>query len=393
MSGASGSPPPSGDGENRSPSGDGRRVRLVLSGGGTAGHVYPALALLDAWAGARPEVHWIGSVGGMEQGIVGDRGIAFTAIRAAAIRDRSPLRTVVNVAVLLAGFAQALATLRRLRPQVVLTTGGYVTVPVAYAAAVLRIPVVVFLPDVRPGLAVRAQSRVATMIAVAFGEAARHLPADRTIETGYPLRPALLAARRDVARRRLRLGDELPVVLVYGGSRGARTLNDGVAARLEDVLHRCQLLHVCGTLDEPRLGERRAQLPDALAERYHLFGFIGDQLVDALAAADLAVTRAGAATLAELPAVGLPAILVPGPFSDQDQNATWLASSGGGLVVDNDAVRDGGLTDALLDLLDDPDRLAAMAAAIARVGHRDAAGRLQKVVERVAGGDGRRGGG
>jgi UDP-N-acetylglucosamine--N-acetylmuramyl-(pentapeptide) pyrophosphoryl-undecaprenol N-acetylglucosamine transferase len=256
---------------------------------------------------------------------------------------------------------------------------------VAYAAAALRVPVVVFLPDVQPGLAVRAQARVATTIAVAFAEAAASLPDGKTAETGYPLRPALLSADRETARCRLGLTDDLPVVLVYGGSRGARVLNEVITARLDEVLQRCQLIHVSGTLDEPVMRERASTLRAAGAGRYHLYGFIGDQLVDALVAADMAIARAGASTLAELPAVGLPAILVPGPFSDQAANAEWLADRGAGVVLSNDEVIGGALPATLLGLLDDPERLRAMRAASASLARRDAAGRLQRVVEAAAG--------
>ena len=359
-------------------------LRLVVSGGGTAGHVYPALALLDAWGLPAPEVHWVGSVGGMEGDIVAGRGIPFTAVQAAAIRDRTPLQTGSNLVRLGAGYAQAVRALRRLRPQVVLTTGGYVTVPVAYAAATLRIPLVVFLPDVRAGLAVRAQARLADVLALAFPDAAGGLAGRPVVITGYPLRPALLAADRVVARHRLGLSDDLPVVLLYGGSRGARTLNEGLVARLEDVLAHCQLLHVGGTADEERLRRRAATLPADLAARYHLFGFIGDQLVDALVAADLAVARSGAATLAELPAVGLPAIVVPGPFSDQDVNAAWLGERGAAMVLTNDDVQRGALPDAILGLLADPARRATMSIAASGLGRRDAAAALRELVYTTA---------
>lgn len=357
---------------------------MVVSGGGTAGHVYPALALLDAWSGTPPDVTWIGTSGGMEAAIVAGRGLRFLKVQAAPVRDRSPLRTVLNAGRIGVGYGQALRALRGIRPDVVLVTGGYVTVPVAYAAATLRIPTVVFLPDIRPGWAVRAQARVVTRIAVAFGDAARHLPAGRTVETGYPLRPALLAADRGEARRRLGLDDDLPVVVLYGGSRGARTLNEGIAVRLDDVLERCQLVHVSGTLDEPALRDRARNLPTALAGRYHLYGFIGEGLVDALAAGDLAIARAGASTLAELPAVGLPAILVPGPFSDQAANAAWLADSGAGVVLDDDAVQAGALPGTLLQLLDDRDRIDSMRTASRGLAVRDAAARLQHLVETTA---------
>ena len=354
---------------------------MVITGGGTAGHVYPALALLASWSGPAPAVTWIGSPGGMEQQIVADRGLPFLAVQAAPIRDRSPVATAVNVGRLSVGFGQAVAALRRVRPDVVLATGGYVTVPVAYAAALVRIPTVVFLPDITPGWAVRAQVRVVRRLATAFPEAAASLPADRTVVTGYPLRPALLKPDREGARRRLGLDGEPPVVLLYGGSRGSRTLNEGVAARLEDVLRRCQLVHVAGSLDEPVMRRRAQELPDVLRDRYHLHGFIGDHLVDALAAADLAIARAGASTLAELPAVGLPAILVPGPFSDQATNAAWLADRGAALVLGNDEVAAGRLPGTLLDLLADTARLEEMRQASRRVAVPDAAARLQRVVE------------
>lgn len=371
-------------------------MRLVVSGGGTAGHVYPALALLDGWEGTRPLVRWIGSVGGMEGQIVAGRGIEVAEIRAAPIRDRSPLRTVANAGILTAGFGQALRLLRRWRPDVVLTTGGYVTVPVAYAAALLRIPLVVFLPDIRPGLAVRAQARVATRIAVAFRDAADALGATRSTTTGYPLRPRLLeAARPDGdgvpvgradARRRMGVHGSLPVVLVYGGSRGARTLNQGIAARLPELLGRCQLIHVAGALDEDAMRLVAADLPVDLAGRYHLYGFAGEDLVDALVAADLAVARSGASTLAELPAAGLASVLVPGPFSDQDANARWLADQGAAVVLTNDEVADGALPDLLLALLDDDARRAAMSAAAREVAVLDAGPRLQQVVVEAASG-------
>lgn len=359
----------------------GSGLRVVISGGGTAGHVYPALALLDAWTGTPPQVHWIGSNDGMERDLVTDRGYAFDGVSSAAVRDRSPLRALMSLGAGAKGFSQALRILRRVRPQVVLTTGGYVTVPVAFAAATLRIPVVVFLPDVRPGWAVRAQARIAHKIAVAFPDASAHLPSGRGVHTGYPLRPALLEARVDTARQRLGLTDDLPVVLVYGGSRGARALNNAVASALDEILQQAQVVHVSGTADEAHLRDLARTLPTAIAHRYHLYGFIGDKLVDALVAADLAVARAGASTLAELPAVGLPAILVPGPFSDQNVNAEWLSDRGAATVVSNDEVIAGELPAHLMVLLNDRVRRQEMANASAQLARRDAAARLQHVVE------------
>lgn len=357
-------------------------LRLVISGGGTAGHVYPALAMLEHWPAPRPTVTWLGTPDGMERGLVTGAGLPYVAVPAGAVRGQRPDALVRSGARLTAGFARALVALRRIRPHVVLTTGGYVGVPVAAAARLLRIPVVVFLPDITPGVAVRAQRRLAARIACAFDDAVAHLPADRTVVTGYPLRPRFGEVTRDAARKSFDLDDE-PMLVLYGGSRGARTLNEAVFDRVDEVVARCRFVHVCGTLDHDDLAARRRALPAAVRARYALHAFLGDTLVDAFVAADLAVARAGASTLAELPAAGLPAVVVPGPFSDQQANAEWLGDRGAATVLANDEVGDR-LVDTVLDLLDDPAARAAMATASQRVARPDAARRLIEVVRSTA---------
>lgn len=363
----------------------GRRLRLLVSGGGTAGHVYPALAALAAWdPGDAPDVRWAGTPHGMERDIVTGKGLAFHAVSAGAVRGKSPVTIAVGAAKILRGVGQAIGLLARFRPDVVLTTGGYASVPVAVAAWLLRRPVLVFLPDVRPGLAVRLQARVATRIAASFDEAALLLPAGKTVVTGYPVRPALARADRGQARRRLGVDGDLPVLLLYGGSLGARTLNEAVTAVLPELLERCHFLHVSGHLDHERLARRAADLPAGLARRYRLHAFLGDALVDALAAADLCVARAGASTLAELPAVGLPAVVVPGPFSDQQDNASFLADRGAAVAVSDEAAQTGALGRVVLQLLTDGQARARMARASRALARPDAAQRLNAEVRALA---------
>lgn len=353
-------------------------MRLVICGGGTAGHVYPALALLDDWPGPVPEVTWIGTPDGMEVGIVATAGLPFVGVRSGAVRGQRPDRLLRSTVQLGIGLVQAVRALRRLRPDVVLTTGGYVSVPVAAAAWLLRIPVVVFLPDIRPGVAVRAQRPLATRIACAFDAAAEHVGAERAVVTGYPLRRAFVAGDRGTARKTFEVDDELLLVL-YGGSRGARTLNHAVADGLDALLERCRFVHVCGELDLPDMLERREALPARLRRRYEVHGFLGDRLVDAFLAADLCIARAGASTMAELPAAGVPAVVVPGPFSDQRSNARWLADRGAAVMVDNDDAA-GALVPQVTALLDDGDRRRAMAEASRALAVPDAAARLARVL-------------
>jgi len=358
-------------------------MRLVICGGGTAGHVYPALALLDDWPGPSPDVAWIGTPDGMERRIVATAGLPFVGVRSGAVRGQRPDRLLRSMGQLTVGLVQALRALRRLRPDVVLTTGGYVSVPVAAAAWMLRIPVVVFLPDIRPGVAVRAQRPLATRIACAFDAAVAHVGADRAVVTGYPLRTAFVTTDRTMARKSFDAGDELLLVL-YGGSRGARTLNNAVADGLDELLERCRFVHVCGDLDLEDMLERRARLPAALQERYEVHGFLGDRLIDAFIAADLCVARAGASTMAELPAAGVPAVVVPGAFSDQRSNAEWLVSHGAAVMIGNDEAPQA-LVRQVTALLDDDDRRRTMAAASRALAQPDAAARLAGVLLDVAG--------
>jgi UDP-N-acetylglucosamine--N-acetylmuramyl-(pentapeptide) pyrophosphoryl-undecaprenol N-acetylglucosamine transferase len=188
---------------------------------------------------------------------------------------------------------------------------------------------------------------------------------------------------RETARKAFEVGDE-PLLLLYGGSLGARTLNNAVVERLDDILARAHFVHVCGALDHPELERRRAALPPEQRQRYDLHAFMGDRLIDAFVAADLGIARAGASTLAELPAAGLPAVVVPGAFSDQAANAAWLADRGAAVVVTNDEVPSR-LVDEVCALLDDAQRRAAMTDATRALAQPDAADRLRALIQAIGG--------
>ena len=348
-------------------------MRLVIGGGGTAGHVYPGLALLEQWPGPPPDVWWFGRSGGMEESLVTGAGVEFFGLRAGPLRGKSPVQVVVNAARLAGGAWQAWRRLRLVRPDVVLTTGGFVSVPVAIGSKLAGVPLVVFLPDVKPGLAVRAQRRMASRLAYAFGPLDPGAPG---VVTGYPVRERFRNTDPRTARTRLGLDPDLPVVLIYGGSQGARPINSAVLADLSGLLGLAQLIHVCGELDYDRIAKVRSGLGAPDQDRYQLHAFLGDSLADAMGAADLCVARAGASTLAELPALGLPAILVPGSFSDQAANAEYLAGQGAALCLGQDQLSPGRLESVVSDLLNDVDRLAAMSRASRALARPDAAAAL-----------------
>ncbi len=364
-----------------------RPLRVILTGGGTGGHVYPALAVAAAAEGDEPaEFLFVGTNSGLERGIVEAHGMPFVAIAAGSVRGRSPLGAASGLWQTLRGIRQAQAQLRRFQPQAVLATGGFVGVPVVLAARLAGVPAVVYLPDLRPGWAVQLLSRVATAVAVSFEEVVPHVRARRVVVTGYPVRPDLFRWDRTSARRRLGLPSDEPAIVVLGGSRGARSVNDAVAAGLDQLVARARVIHSAGAQNVAELEARRQQLaPDARA-RYIVRPYLSDELAPALAAATLVVARAGASTLGEFPAVGVPAVLVPYPYAGahQHRNARFLADRGAAVVVDDADARRGELVRRVLALLEDADRLAAMAAASRSLARPNAARRLLELVGALA---------
>ncbi len=358
---------------------------MVLSGGGTGGHVYPGLAVgraLQGMAAEPVELLYIGVKGRIDEQIVPAEGVPFKAVAGGQVRV-GLLGGVVGLAKLALGSFQALAILRRERPNVVFATGGYASVPVGVAARLLRLPLVVFLPDVRPGWAVRLLSRLATRMATASDAALAYLPSAKTQVVGYPVRQEFWSVERDEARHRLGVAPDARVLLVYGGSLGAHAINEAVFAQLPRLVERCVVVHVTGRADEPLAAEARAALPAELRDRYRPVPYL-QELPVAMKAADLAVTRAGAAVLGELPAAGLPAVLVPGVFDGHDQtpNAEYLASKGAAVVLPQGRLSE--LADCVLSLLDDADRLAAMAEAARALACPDAAAALATLLLEVA---------
>ena len=335
--------------------------------------------------GGQWSVVYGGSIGGLEERIVANESrLPFRALPAAALRGRGPVQLARGAAITGAGTLAAVRLIRELRPAAILGTGGYVCVPLFLAARACGVPTLVYLPDVVPGLAVKLLSRLATLTAVNVADALPHLGLrlghPRARVTGYPVRRELFGQDRARCRRAFGLEDAaLPVVLVYGGSRGARSVNLAIAALLPDLLECCAIIHVCGREgDLSRLQSAAEHLPVHLQMRYKLYTYLeqGEQAMSAaFGAADLAICRSGASTLAELPAAGLPAVLVPYPYVHQDENADYLVRHGAAVKVADATLLGAGRPNAgtlfreVVRLLDDKpgrQRMAEQSRALAR---------------------------
>jgi UDP-N-acetylglucosamine--N-acetylmuramyl-(pentapeptide) pyrophosphoryl-undecaprenol N-acetylglucosamine transferase len=330
--------------------------------------VYPALSVAEALAGMdNIKIDYVGSIGGMEAGIVArESRLRYLGVPAAAMRGRSPIRMARNSLTLIRGVLAAYRLIRHEQPIAILGTGGYVCVPIFVAARMAGVPTVIYLPDVFPGLAVRFLAKVATAIAGSVPEAGRYLGRSavesdsvaelgssqvahkylqsKLVVVGYPVRSALFQLEPSVCKAAFGLSSELPVLLVYGGSRGARSINLAIRALLKPLLTIAQVIHVCGREgDAEGLREAAERLPAELRMRYRLFEYLeaersaedppahtrpSQSMTSAFGAADLVLCRSGASTLGELPAAGLPAVLVPYPYVHQDENADYLVQHG-----------------------------------------------------------------
>jgi len=383
----------------------------------------------------------------MEAGLVRrESKLPFLAVPAAALRGRGPLAMARNGATLVRGTLAAMRLIRRERPAAILGTGGYVCVPVFLAARALGVPTAIYLPDVVPGLAVRFLARLATVVACSvedslpyFGIAIDDLRLEavqqpienrkskienrksKIVVTGYPVRSELFDQDRAACRAAFGLSPELPLILVTGGSRGARSINRAIEALLPKLLEIAQVIHVCGREgDEVFLRAAAAELPAALKSRYYLYSYLHSRearglrlearepnsatlvpsealpqaprqsrvpsMTEAFGAADLVICRSGASTLGELPAAGLPAVLVPYPYVHQDENADYLVRHGAAVKVADDAMLGAGAAEHgplfthVRQLVIDTQERNTMAARCRALARPDAARRLAGVL-------------
>ncbi|HUO40562.1 MAG TPA: undecaprenyldiphospho-muramoylpentapeptide beta-N-acetylglucosaminyltransferase [Mycobacterium sp.] len=362
-------------------------ISVVLAGGGTAGHVEPAMAVADALTDLDPDVRItaLGTPRGLEARLVPERGYHLELITPVPL-PRKPTADLVRLPLRVRrAVRQTRAVLDGVAADVVVGFGGYVALP-AYIAARggprrRRVPVVIHEANASAGIANRVGARSARRILSAVPDSG--LP--RAEVVGVPVRSAITTldrmALRAQARARFGFADDALVLLVFGGSQGAQSINKAVAASAKDLAAaRISVLHAHGpknTLDLPEPADTDAP--------YIAVPYLS-RMEDAYAAADLAICRSGAMTVAEVSAVGLPAVYVPLPIGNGEQrlNALPVVHAGGGLLVDDTDLTPAFVADTVVSLLTDPPRLAAMTAAAALAGHRDAALRVAEVALEVA---------
>ena len=388
-----------------------RTLKILVTGGGTGGHVSPALATIqairqmaaestgsgEAWT---PEFRYLGSYGGVEQGLAEAAGVPFVGVqsgklrRAASVRGLLTLKNFTDALRVPVGIGQAVAEVRKFRPDVVLATGGYVSVPTVIAAGLLRRPVLIHEQTVQIGLANRIAARFASRIALTFEGAAAELALKerrKSFVSGNPVRSILFGGDRTQAVARFGFtpdDDALPTVYVTGGALGAQSINRAVESVLPELLTVCRVVHQCGRQDGERMAGVYAALPPALQTRCAVVPFVGDEIGDIFALADLLVGRSGAGTVTEAAAVGLPALfipLVPTGGDEQTRNARRSADAGAAVILPSKDLDGPRLLSEIRALLADPARLEAMGSAARTLATPNAARDLAQAVLALAG--------
>lgn len=332
--------------------------KIVLTGGGTAGHVTPNIALLPSLREEGYEIFYIGSISGIEKTLVRQQKIPYYGISSGKLRRYFDWQNFTDPFRVMQGYFQARALLKKLRPDVIFSKGGFVSVPVVRAAGALHIPVIIHESDMTPGLANRLSIPVAKKVCCSFPETLDCLPAEKAVLTGSPIRKELLEGSREDGLKYLGWEpDNRPTLLVIGGSQGSAVINRALRQDLDLLLPDFRIVHLCGkgNLDETLEGK----------DGYVQLEYASDELKDLFALSDLVLSRAGANSICELLALRKPNLLVPLSASssrgDQILNAESYQRQGYSMVLQEELLTPQSLMDALKELYRDRDRyIAAM---------------------------------
>jgi UDP-N-acetylglucosamine--N-acetylmuramyl-(pentapeptide) pyrophosphoryl-undecaprenol N-acetylglucosamine transferase len=321
-----------------------KRLSIMVTGGGSGGHTSAAVGIigaLETMGVAREQVVWVGSHAGIERGVAERAGIKFESVSTGKLRRYWSRENVLDAGRFLLGVGQAFYIVGRIRPDIIVSTGGFASVPVVVAGWVRRIPIVSHEQTIVPGLANRIAVRFARAMMVTFADSAKYFPAAKVRLVGNPLRTELKdpLPDRELAKRRLGLHPGVPLLYITGGASGSEVLNATVFESLVQLLPNWQIIHQCGDLPQRHsfefLESEAAKLPASIRSRYRVYRYVGVEIRDVLASCEAVVARSGAAFVNEVIRLRLPAILVPYAHSasgEQEKLARMLAERGGALM-------------------------------------------------------------
>ncbi len=332
----------------------------MMTGGGTLGPVTPLIAIAEAWEKIDPAVEfvWIGTPDGPERGLLEKLGYRFIGVKSAKLPRYASLSVLIAPVVFLRSFYQARDIIRAERPDIIMSAGGYVSVPFVWAGKILGIPSWIHQLDVRPGLANKLMASFATRISTSWQKTVEFFPAEKTVWMGNPVREDLAKTERDRAYHDFELDPDFPTILVIGGGGGAKWINDAMQGIGPDLTEKMNVIHQTGK------GKDTAEL-ESIGGRYHGREFIFN-MDQAYAAADIVICRAGMGTISELAFLKKASIVIPIPNSHQEDNAAVLNENKAAIIF-NQAMAPGLLAEKITNLLDNPEKMREMGNNISQI--------------------------
>ncbi|MDP4085410.1 MAG: undecaprenyldiphospho-muramoylpentapeptide beta-N-acetylglucosaminyltransferase [Bacillota bacterium] len=359
-------------------------MKIVVSGGGTGGHIYPALALIHEIQKEAKDTQflYIGTKNGLESTIVTKENIPFKSIHITGFKRKLSFENIKTVLRFIKGTTESKKILKEFKPDIVIGTGGYVCGPVVYAAAKLKIPTIIHEQNSVPGLTNKFLSRYVNKIALCFDEAKNYFPSDKVVFTGNPRASEVLGKDGIKGRLSVGLSTKIPAVLIVGGSRGARPINEAVVKSLSSFGNKpYQVLYVTGDVHFEKVKKEVELVGNP--SNVIIKPFIHN-MPEVLAGIDLVVSRAGATTLAELTSLGIPSILVPSPYvtnNHQEKNARSLVSQGASLLLLENDLNSTSLMKNIDQILLDKNKLTEMKSNAKKMGIPDSANRLYTLMK------------
>ncbi len=326
--------------------------KIVLTGGGSAGHVTPNIALIPALKKKGYDIYYIGSYNGIEKRLIADYGIPYYGIATGKLRRYFDAKNFSDPFRVMKGFGEAKKILKEIQPDVVFSKGGFVSVPVVKAAKACKIPFVLHESDMTPGLANKLCIPGATKVCCNFPETIEKLPADKAVLTGTPIREELMQGKAEDGKKLCGFTDDKSVLMIIGGSLGAQSVNETVRYALPRLLPDFNVVHICG---KEKMDNLKLSVPG-----YKQFEYVKEDLKDIFAMADVVVSRAGANSICELLALRKPNILIPlstkSSRGDQILNAESFKKQGFSIVIDNDELDEDILVESVFDMYENKDK-------------------------------------
>ena len=352
--------------------------KIIMTGGGTAGHVTPNIALMPALKEAGYDIGYIGCVNGMEKDLIQATGVPYHGISSGKLRRYFDWKNFSDPFRVIKGYGQAISLMKKIKPDVVFSKGGFVSVPVVLAAKHCHIPAIIHESDITPGLANRIAIKGAKKVCCNFPETMKYLPSDKAVLTGSPIRRELFSGNADNALKLCKFPDHnKPVLLIIGGSLGSKIVNEAVRKVLPELLEKFYIIHLCG----------KGNLDNSLTGTigYAQFEYASSELTDMFALADMAISRAGANSICELLALHKPNILIPlsaaASRGDQVLNAKSFKKQGFSFVLEEEELTADSLLNAVKEVYENRDKYIS---AMSQSGQMDSIGTIVELINKEA---------